>query len=146
MSAIWEYLQLTWAWNFARLTKRSLCCEQRHRWTPSLVSKVRDSTDNKCFYCRTTLNIQGNLQTRMHIDHYWPWSKGGANLFGNLVPACARCNLKKSNLRPTTFMVKNKSVVKPFCRYLSKDNKYCVIQPASVGHKYCRRHGFLHPC
>ncbi|WP_073772731.1 HNH endonuclease signature motif containing protein [Streptomyces sp. MJM1172] len=33
-----------------------------------------------------------------HIDHVTPISKGGADTLGNVVPACAPCNLAKSAL------------------------------------------------
>lgn len=143
MSSLWQYLKLTWAGNLYRIVTRTVCCEQRHRWSPSLVTKVRESTDNKCFYCRCVLNVQGNLQSRMHVDHYWPWSKGGANLFPNLVPACARCNLRKSNQRAVVFVERNASFTRPFCRNLDRANKYCTVQPGR-GYQYCRKHGLLH--
>lgn len=40
-----------------------------------------------CFYCGDNENIQ--------IDHVVPISKGGTHSIGNLVPACAECNLSK---------------------------------------------------
>lgn len=39
----------------------------------------------------------------LHVDHIVPVSKGGTNDPGNLVTACARCNLGKSDLDTTRF-------------------------------------------
>jgi len=143
MERIKTYLQLTWAGNLARLAKRKACCEQRIRWTPHTVQRVRESTNNKCFYCRTELDKQNTLHersyTRMHIDHYWPWSKGGSNVFQNLVPSCARCNLAKSNMRALVF-TRRHPYTQPFCRHLL-EQKYCLNQPGR-GQKYCLRHRF----
>ena len=41
----------------------------------------------KCFYCKTTEDIQ--------IEHRIPLSRGGTNWPSNLVPACKSCNCKK---------------------------------------------------
>ena len=34
----------------------------------------------------------------LHIDHIFPWSKGGETTFENLQTLCSKCNLGKSNL------------------------------------------------
>lgn len=41
-----------------------------------------------CFYCGATAK---------HLDHVVPISRGGSHSIGNLVPACASCNLLKSD-------------------------------------------------
>jgi len=41
----------------------------------------------KCAYC--------GLEDYSHIDHIVPLSKGGRHALGNLLPACAYCNLSK---------------------------------------------------
>jgi 5-methylcytosine-specific restriction endonuclease McrA len=41
-----------------------------------------------------------------HIDHVVPVAKGGTNDIGNLVPACARCNLSKGSRSLLAFMVR----------------------------------------
>ncbi|MGL5922118.1 HNH endonuclease [Chroococcidiopsis sp.] len=47
--------------------------------------------DNKCVYC-------GELATS--IDHFIPLSKGGTDTLSNLVPACCRCNGRKTDFDP----------------------------------------------
>jgi hypothetical protein len=44
---------------------------------------------NKCFYC--------HKRKRLTMDHIQPISKGGPHRQDNLVPACFKCNLLKSN-------------------------------------------------
>ncbi|MDD5051369.1 MAG: HNH endonuclease [Sulfuricurvum sp.] len=36
--------------------------------------------------------------TELHLDHIFPWSKGGETTFENLQTLCSNCNLGKSNL------------------------------------------------
>jgi 5-methylcytosine-specific restriction endonuclease McrA len=42
-----------------------------------------------CFYCGSTNSI--------HADHVIPISKGGRHSIGNLLPACAKCNMSKGS-------------------------------------------------
>jgi 5-methylcytosine-specific restriction endonuclease McrA len=42
-----------------------------------------------CFYCGSTNSI--------HADHVIPISKGGRHSIGNLIPACAKCNMSKGS-------------------------------------------------
>jgi 5-methylcytosine-specific restriction endonuclease McrA len=43
----------------------------------------------KCYWCRKP---HGN---NYHVDHVKPLAKGGKNEYGNIVIACAKCNLSK---------------------------------------------------
>jgi hypothetical protein len=43
----------------------------------------------KCAYC-------GTDRVKMTKDHLVPVSRGGTNTIDNIVPACLRCNMKKS--------------------------------------------------
>lgn len=57
--------------------------------TPRFRSALFTAWDNKCAYCGATAE---------HIDHLYPKSKGGKDELCNLIPACSRCNLGKSDL------------------------------------------------
>lgn len=50
-----------------------------------------------CFYCPSTISPQN-----ANVDHVIPKSKGGTNVFTNLVACCITCNLAKGNRLPTT--------------------------------------------
>lgn len=39
-----------------------------------------------------------NPLVELHIDHIFPWSKGGETIYENLQTLCTKCNLGKSNL------------------------------------------------
>jgi len=62
--------------------------------------------DFKCVYCNRILN-----PLRWHLDHFYPLSKTGTNRFENLVPACSRCNLMKSNIDPYQFIAHCKRII-----------------------------------
>lgn len=49
-----------------------------------------------CFYCGAEF-IEDNPR---HLDHVTPLALGGAHALTNLVPACARCNLRKNKMSP----------------------------------------------
>ena len=63
----------------------------RRRALTSYQSIFRDQRD--CFYCNRRLD---DLQ--IHVDHFIPWSYIFEDEPWNLVLACERCNLRKSNL------------------------------------------------
>lgn len=142
----WTYLKHTWAGNLARITGRTLTCQQCNRppikWHTELRMRIRNSTNNQCYYCRVTFDSNG-APTSMQVDHYWPWSKGGSNELANLVPACRTCNLRKKDYPPWVFARRYRYSVKPFCRHKALD-QFCTNQPR-LGHKYCRHHQ-LFPC
>jgi 5-methylcytosine-specific restriction endonuclease McrA len=51
--------------------------------------EIKRLTESNCFYCGAKDSIQ--------IDHIVPISRGGSHSIGNLIPACAKCNLSKHN-------------------------------------------------
>ena len=73
---------------------------------------VEDS--NKCAYCNSTENL--------HWEHIIPKSKGGSDLIDNLVQACQKCNLSKSD--------------KDLYEWYGKENRYEV--PRLVLGKYLK--------
>ncbi len=66
------------------------------RQTPPLSNRELFRRDRQtCAYCGTTLS--GALLTRDHIE---PVSRGGKDVWMNVVTACRHCNQKKDNRRP----------------------------------------------
>ena len=53
------------------------------------ATEVRKMLSAKCFYCEANDANQ--------LDHVVPLSRGGCHSVGNLVGACAPCNLQKNN-------------------------------------------------
>ena len=68
----------------ATVTRRSI--------TPSVYRDVLSS--GTCAYCTST------LVDTLEVDHIIPFSRGGSDDRENLVAACWRCNLEKSDLTP----------------------------------------------
>lgn len=52
------------------------------------VKEITNMMKRPCFYCG---------EESKHIDHIIPLSRGGRHSIGNLIQACASCNLSKSN-------------------------------------------------
>ncbi len=50
----------------------------------------------KC--CACGASPAKNPEVELHIDHIFPWSKGGETTIDNLQTLCSKCNLGKSNL------------------------------------------------
>ena len=50
--------------------------------------------ENKCFYCGKSLSSQ---KRKTHVDHFIPWSYIQTDQLWNLVLACDKCNLQKSD-------------------------------------------------
>jgi 5-methylcytosine-specific restriction endonuclease McrA len=51
--------------------------------------EIKALYEQPCFYCGSKTQIQ--------IDHVVPISRGGTHSLGNIVPACWKCNIAKSN-------------------------------------------------
>lgn len=51
-----------------------------------------------CYWCGCSLK-----NTKIHIDHYEPLSKGGLHTISNLVISCSKCNLSKGSKSPLEF-------------------------------------------
>lgn len=56
-----------------------------------------------CVYCGVSAFDGDGLI--MELDHFWPKSKGGSDSPRNRVPACVRCNRRKSNTLPAIFLI-----------------------------------------
>ncbi len=85
---------------------------EKTNFTPRLISKIELMRDPKrnsltkfkkvlmemekeCFYCGSELK-----NTDVHIDHFIPWSYIYEDELWNLVSACSKCNLVKSDSLP----------------------------------------------
>lgn len=60
------------------------------RISDELRRKVLERDGYKCRYC-------GNTSGPFHMDHVYPYSKGGETTIDNLVTACSGCNSHKFN-------------------------------------------------
>lgn len=56
----------------------------------SFRREIIDSWDGACAYC-------GCEPEKITLDHVIPKVKGGMTVRGNLVPACAECNVSKNH-------------------------------------------------
>lgn len=61
---------------------------KRKRISRETREAVLERDDYTCRYC-------GAKNTKFHIDHVYPFSRGGTDDIENLVTACYRCNLSK---------------------------------------------------
>lgn len=50
----------------------------------------------KCCFCGASPATNPTIE--LHIDHIYPWSKGGETTYENLQTLCSKCNLGKSNI------------------------------------------------
>lgn len=64
----------------------------RLRW------RVLQRDNFKCCGCGASPAIA--LGVELHVDHVYPWEKGGETVLENLQTLCSKCNLGKSNLLP----------------------------------------------
>ena len=67
------------------------------RLTSDVIQQVKAEYGGLCPYCNQPI-VNG------HIDHIVPVSRGGTNERGNLVWACAHCNISKGNKSLIEFM------------------------------------------
>lgn len=77
--------------------------------SPLQVLSVLNSNKFTCIYCATELKPKD-----WHLDHYYPVSKGGKNVIGNLVSSCSTCNRMKGAQTGEQFYSQCKSIVKNF--------------------------------
>ena len=62
-----------------------------HTVTSQELDRKLEECGGGCYYCGGPFE---------HWDHYQPLSKGGLHEIDNLLPSCAKCNLKKHNKIP----------------------------------------------
>jgi 5-methylcytosine-specific restriction endonuclease McrA len=78
------------------------------KYSPSRITKILAKTGGRCWYCGVALVPHPKMAAvedphylytsdLQHIDHFTPLTAGGRSDIGNLVPACAPCNVSKNN-------------------------------------------------
>lgn len=98
-----------------------------------------------CGYCGKNGKV---LHQKFHLDHFVPKSldESRENDYYNLVLACSRCNLSKSDKWPTKDIVKphnaEEGFVDPatseFDEHLERDEKGYVVGKTPVGKSMCK--------
>jgi len=79
---------------------------KRSRIPQEIRDYVFSMTKGHCYLCQTKLPERG-----WHIEHIIPFSKDPArDRFGNFLPSCARCNLRKGAKNLTTFARENSDI------------------------------------
>ena len=73
----------------------------RRVWTREEREQGWKSAGKKCNYCNVKLASPSGQD--MHLDHYIPLAKGGADELSNIVAACLECNLSKGTKHPSEF-------------------------------------------
>ncbi|WP_369696836.1 HNH endonuclease [Streptomyces sp. XD-27] len=66
------------------------------------VARLWDRYGRACAYC-------GESSASLHQEHVLPISRGGTDGIGNLVPACADCNLAKGDQTITEWRLGKKA-------------------------------------
>jgi hypothetical protein len=62
--------------------------------------EVFERSEGRCHYCHACLTLDG----RWHVEHMVPKALGGEDVAGNLVAACAPCNLAKRDRTALEFV------------------------------------------
>ncbi|HYH14322.1 MAG TPA: HNH endonuclease signature motif containing protein [Flavisolibacter sp.] len=83
--------------------------------TPLQVFLTLKINNYSCVYCQEKL-----IPENWHLDHFTPLSKGGKNIFENIVPSCAKCNIMKGALDGYQFYAHCRKIAN-LCIYNGKD-------------------------
>jgi len=75
------------------------------------AAALRDCS-RRCVYCAAALCPESAT-----LDHVYPRAKGGPNVPGNLVSACAPCNRMKADMLPNEFFFRYPWAGRNFMRY-----------------------------
>lgn len=68
--------------------------EQSGRYQRHSKKRIKAQWNHVCAYC----GYQGSAEKKdITLDHVIPKAKGGPTVRANLVPACRRCNVSKSD-------------------------------------------------
>ena len=93
--------RLRWdAENVATLYKRVMLTTAKHFRKPTKYEDLLRLFINTPLKCSNAACGKGPPEVRLHIDHYFPASKGGGSDYDNLRFLCEPCNLQKSDKIP----------------------------------------------
>ena len=86
------------------LEKLELATPQRKDLSMYRSILYKEFQEDRCFYCGK------KLDKNIHVDHFIPWTFVKNDNLWNLVLACPKCNIKKSNRLPATnYLIKIES-------------------------------------
>ena len=77
--------------------RRALAKNAGH-YTAKEARDLVASSNGECYWCESSIE-----EDDMHLDHYYPLSKGGSNNIDNIVVSCSHCNLSKGDKDPEEF-------------------------------------------
>jgi 5-methylcytosine-specific restriction endonuclease McrA len=80
--------------------RRYLIINNGGKFTKSDVEKLYQEQNGRCQYCCRELN------GKFTVDHTVPLTRGGTSWPDNLQLTCRRCNIRKSNTSPDTYIGK----------------------------------------
>lgn len=84
-----------------RRSQRLRQAEGKH--TTKEVRELLHVQDGRCYYCGGLL-LQEGQKSKFHRDHYVALSAGGRDGIGNIVLACAQCNMQKGDVHGDVFL------------------------------------------
>ncbi len=93
----------------------------RVSWSREEVEFILNRTRRRCYLCRKDITWDGSSDRRniWHIEHVIAFSENPqADILGNLLPACASCNLAKSNKDLRNFRLEEGYTVATFALVL----------------------------
>lgn len=107
---------------FHQLSQRVTDRVKEHKKEDAEVRKtVWEMANGKCFYCSVELDLAS-----FHVDHIVAKNNGGPDHISNYVPACARCNISKSDKPFTEFFLKARPSSQP--QLVLVDNKVAAAE------------------
>jgi 5-methylcytosine-specific restriction endonuclease McrA len=100
--------------NVQRLYERVLAACGKHYRQPIRYEELLRLLINTPLKCANPACGKAPPDVKLHIDHFFPASKGGSSRFENLRFLCAKCNLSKSDKLPKANIWLRLSSLQPF--------------------------------
>jgi 5-methylcytosine-specific restriction endonuclease McrA len=114
--------------------------------TPGLTNRALFSRDNyTCMYCGHTKET-GGRSFKLTRDHIIPQSKGGPDVWSNVVTCCSRCNNKKDSLSLHQANMKLLAVpyVPNYAEGLILKNRAILLDQMDFLRPFCKQDQFTH--